>query len=585
MVDKIEEENEDRIDESGYTNFGGSAGRSGTYYTPTGPIGRFFAKFFATKAQPEVQKALDQGQATPLTGDTIKSTGVLKDTPGKEGPAIGGIVRNPIIPQNEINRKKRYREYEEMDEEPEIGERYGGGGGGGAGGGARGERWSIDSTESLVVDEVESFFEDIKLDKLLWDICRNTVKYGDCFIEMIVNLEKPEEGIKKLKVLNPNYLLRVENEFGYLKKFLQEIPSDDVMDVMYNGTGSQRPVKYIELDKHQIVHFRLHTSDPIFYPYGKSIAALCHRIFRSLKMMEDAMMIYRLSRAPERRIFYIDTGNLPTSKAEMFIERIKQKFKKEKFYQGNNSTVNARYNPMSLDEDFFVATKNGRGTKIETLPGATNLGEIEDVRYYRDKLLAALKVPKDYIVEKDKSPERKANLSQLDVKFARTIQRVQVDIESGLENLAKRHLQLRGYPASLIKKLRIKLPEPSDMSAKRKLDLDEQKIRVIQAAQGLNLLPKRTMYMEYFDMTQEEADRTIAEMKKEQEGEMEMKAQQQAMDGEADRAVEQIKEPTSESVQNPVEFMLNRTVDQEEKEVMARIVEKQKQKAEELLES
>jgi len=590
MADKIEENNEEPVNESGYTNFGGSAGRSGTYYTPTGPIGRFFAKFFATKAQPEVQKALDQGQATPLTGDTIKSTGVLKDTPGREGPAIGGIVRNPIVPQNELNRKRRYKEYEEMDEYPEVGAAFDIYADDTTQRGNRGERWNVDSENSMVVEEVESFFSDIKLDKILWDIVRNTVKYGDCFIEMILNVEKPEEGIKKLKVLNPNYLLRVENEFGYLKKFLQEIPSDDVMDVMYNGTGNQRPVKYIELDKHQIVHFRMHTSDPIFYPYGKSIAALCHRIFRSLKMMEDAMMIYRLSRAPERRIFYIDTGNLPTSKAEMFIERIKQKFKKEKFYQGNNSTVNARYNPMSLDEDFFVATKNGKGTKIETLPGATNLGEIEDVRYYRDKLLAALKVPKDYLVEKDKSPERKANLSQLDVKFARTIQRVQVDVETGLENLAKRHLQLRGFPASLIKKLRIRLPEPSDMSAKRKLDLDEQKIRVIQAAQGLQLLPKKNLYKEYFDMTDEEADRTIQEMKKEQEEQMAMDAQAQGAPMAADQgpgmeSAENTPPTANESTETPVEFMLNRTLDEEAKEVMHRIVEKQKQKAEELLES
>ncbi len=587
MADKIEENKKDQIDESGYTNFGGSAGRSGTYYTPTGPIGRFFAKFFATKAQPAVQKALDQGQATALTGDTIKATGVLKDTPGREGPAIGGIVRNPIIPQNELNRKKRYREYEEMDEYPEIGATFDIYADDTTQRGNRGERWNIDSENSLVVDEVESFFSDIKLDKILWDICRNTVKYGDCFIEMILNVEKPEEGIKKLKVLNPNYLLRVENEFGYLKKFLQEIPSDDVMDVMYNGTGNQRPVKYIELDKHQIVHFRLHTSDPIFYPYGKSIAALCHRIFRSLKMMEDAMMIYRLSRAPERRIFYIDTGNLPTSKAEMFIERIKQKFKKEKFYQSNNATVNARYNPMSLDEDFFVATKNGKGTKIETLPGATNLGEIEDVRYYRDKLLAALKVPKDFLVEKDKSPERKANLSQLDIKFARTIQRVQVDVESGLESLAKRHLQLRGFPASLIKKLRVRLPEPSDMSAKRKLELDEQKIRVIQAAQGLQLLPKKMLYTEYFEMTDEEAERTMEVMKKEQQEEMAMQAaaNPEGDPGQAAGPAPAPPMPANESTENPVEFMLNRSLDEEAKEVMSRIVEKQKQKAEKLIDN
>jgi len=590
MVDKIEENNEEPINESGYTNFGGSAGRAGTYYTPTGPIGRFFAKFFATKAQPAVQKALDQGQPTGLTGDTVKSMGVLKDTPGKDGPAIGGVSRNPIVPQNELNRKKRYREYEEMDEYPEVGAAFDIYADDTTQKGPRGERWRVDSKNSLVVTEVENFFSDIKLDKIIWDIVRNTVKYGDCFIEMILNVEKPEEGIKKLKVLNPNYLLRVENEFGYLKKFLQEIPSSDVNDMLYNGSNDQRPIKYIELDKHQIVHFRLHTSDPVFYPYGKSIAALCHRIFRSLKMMEDAMMIYRLSRAPERRIFYIDTGNLPTSKAEMFIERVKQKFKKEKFYQGSTSQVNSRYNPMSLDEDFFVATKNGKGTKIDTLPGAQNLGEIEDVRYYRDKLLAALKIPKDYLVEKDKSPERKANLSQLDVKFARTIQRIQVDVESGLENLAKRHLQLRGFPASLIKQLRIRLPEPSDMSAKRKLDLDDAKIEVIAKVKDLQLLPKKNIYMEYFDMNEEEAERIIAEMDKELQEQAEMEAEgQQTPTGPATEGMESAEnipptanESTLVSDQTPVQWILDRSLDEEAKEVMHRIVKKQKQKADEL---
>jgi len=220
------------------------------------------------------------------------------------------------------------------------------------------------------------------------------------------------------------------------------------------------------------------------------------------------------------------------------------------------------------------------------LPGATNLGEIEDVRYYRDKLLAALKVPKDYLVEKDKSPERKANLSQLDVKFARTIQRVQVDVETGLENLAKRHLQLRGFPASLIKHLRIRLPEPSDMSAKRKLDLDEQKIRVIQAAQGLQLLPKKSLYMEYFDMTEEEAERTIEEMKKEVEEQM-ASGQEDALPGETpvptnESNVEVVPNGLVVTNQTPVQWVLDRSLDEEAKEVMSRIVEKQKQKAEDL---
>lgn len=592
-------ENEEELTESGYTTFGGSQGRAGSYYTPTGPVGRFFAKFFANKAQYDAVKAMDQGKVHPTAGDTVISTEVVKDDKIDDAPAMGGISRNPILPQLELNRRRRYKEYEEMDEYPEVGAAFDIYADDATQKGARAERWTIQSESKMVVDEVEALFEQTRMTKFLWDIIRNTVKYGDCFCELVLDVNKPEEGIKKIKILNPNWIIRVENEFGYLKKFLQEIPNLESMQYSeVGGDATDRPVKYIELDKNQIVHYRLHTSDPVFYPYGKSIAALCMRVFRSLKMMEDAMMIYRLSRAPERRIFYVDTGNLPTSKAEMYIERLKQKFKKEKYYNTPKNTVDARFNPMSMDEDFFVPSKNGRGTKIDTLPGATNLGEIEDVRYYRDKLLAALKVPKDYIVEKDSSPERKANLSQLDVKFARTIQRVQVDIETGLENMAKRHLQLRGFPAALIKKVRIRLPEPSDMSAKRKLDLDEQKTRVIAAVQQLALFSKDEIYREYYDMTPEEITVMKSEMEEQQAEEMEQQQEQAMLTGQApapgggapmagptpeeaggQEGLENVPPTANEEKVSSLETLRELVLEDDKKEVISRIIEKQQQKA------
>ena len=579
MADQVDKE----INESGYTTFGGND-RAGSYYTPTGPIGRFFAKFFATKAQPAAVAAID-GKVDPDKGDTIVSTDVIKDA---EGPAIGGVNRNTILPQLEMNRRRRYTEYEQMDEYPEIGSAFDIYSDDCTQRGLRGEMWQIKSDKDLVIDEVKELFDQVNLDKIIWDITRNTVKYGDCFAELILDVNKPEEGIKKVKILNPNWILRVEDEFGYLKKFLQEIP--DAKTAQYSetmGVGNSKPVKYVQLDKNQIVHFRLHTSDPMFYPYGKSVAAMCHRVFRSLKMMEDAMMIYRLSRAPERRIFYIDTGNLPTSKAEIFIERIKQRFKKEKFYNNTKGTVDARYNPMSMDEDFYVPTKNGRGTKIETLPGATNLGEIEDVRYFRDKLLACLKVPKDYLVEKDKSPERKANLSQLDVKFARTIQRIQINIETGLENMAKRHLQLRGFPASVVRDLKIKLPEPSDMSEKRKLDVNEQKVRVVQAAKGLELFSTETIYKEFYGMTEEEIrrEKTLIEDEKKKAAELETATAPPPMagPGPGEAGGQEPAEnapPTVESVENTFERLIESATDENERAVLERILEKQRQKAE-----
>lgn len=581
MADEINKEN---LNE-GYTNFGGSPSRGGgAYYYPSGPIGKFFAKFFATAAAPEAKAAMDGSSPTPELGDTVIKTDVIRDN-----VTAGGVVRNPIMPQAELNRKRRYADYEEMDEYPEIGSAFDIYADDSSSPGTAAERWVVEGKNAMAIDDVERMFERIRMDKLLWDLSRNTVKYGDCFAEMIVDVNNPKDGIKKLKVLNPNYLLRVEDTYGYLKKFLQEIPDQD--QVGYGQHGGEKPRKYIELDKHQIVHFRLHTSDPLFYPYGKSIAALCHRTFRNLKMMEDAMMIYRLSRAPERRIFYVDTGNLPTSKSEMFIERLKQKFKKEKFYNSSQGQINARYNPMSMDEDFFIATRNGKGTKIDTLPGAQNLGEIEDVRYYRDKLLAALKIPKDYIVEKDSSPERKANLASLDVKFARTVQRIQIDIETGLENIAKRHLQLCGYPASVIREIKVKLPEPSDLSAKRKLDVDEQKTRVIQAVKQLGLISNEQIYREYFDMTDQQIEKMKDDLKKEAEEAQAMPGNEEmgggapgaappggnpgygeaGLNGGAEGA-ENITPTANESVQ----FVLENCDNEDERVVLARILEKQR---------
>ena len=578
MADKI------KLDEGiGYTEFENSPTRGGSFYQPTGPLGRFFAKFFATKAQKEIAKKAEDSVPTPETGDTIVSTEVIKDVNVDQAPALGGVNRNPMLPQLEFNRRHRYREYEEMDQYPEIGAAFDIYADDSTQKDPRNNKFSVKSDSALVVNEVEELFDAIDLDRFMWDIVRNTVKYGDCFIELILDVNRPSEGLKKMKILNPNWILRVENEFGHLKKFLQEIPNNETMNYSNSPIG-QKPVKYIELDKNQIVHFRLHPADPLFYPYGKSIAALCHRTFRSLKMMEDAMMIYRMSRAPERRIFYVDTGNLPTSKAEMFMERLKEKFKKEKFYNGVKGTVDARYNPMSMDEDFFVPTKNGRGTKIDTLPGATNLGEIEDVRYFRDKLLAALKVPKDYLVEKDKSPERKANLSQLDVKFARTIHRVQQNIELGLTAIVKRHLELKNFPASVVRAVKIALPEPSDMSAKRKLDLDAQKLNVIQQAMGLGLFSKKEIMRQYYDFDKSEIDRILKEKKAEEATEG---ADQQADQSQAPPPAPQGQEPAentpptaNESFEASVDKLKGLiSISEEDSKVLDRIIKKQQRKA------
>tara|TARA_R110002051_G_scaffold167577_1_gene238196 strand:+ start:1584 stop:3461 length:1878 start_codon:yes stop_codon:yes gene_type:complete len=536
MADEVK--NKDKINEDGigYTKFGDAAGSPmGPYFWPSGRLGQFLARFFATKAAPYMAKQADSG-ATPqasLAGDTIQNSDVV--TPG-DLPVVGAMSRTTLqLPEIEKSRRERYLRFEEMDDYPEIGSAFDIYADDATQKNLRNDRWTILNSNQMVVDEVKKMFKAIQLDRDYWDIVRNTCKYGDCFMETIIDTNNPRKGIQRIKVLNPSFIIRVENEYGYLTDFLQEIPESNMWDAFGSAADMMAGAKFLTLDRNQIVHFRLRTSDPAFYPYGKSIASMAVRVFRSLKLMEDAMLIYRLARAPERRIFYIDVANMPATKAEMFIEKVKEKFKKEKYYNSNDGTIDSRYNPLSADEDFFVPTRGNQGTKIDTLPGAQNLGEVDDVRYFRDKLLAALKVPKDYIVEKDKSPERKANLSQLDAKFARVIGRVQQQVEMGLEQIAKRHLALVGYPASMIKELKIQLPDPSDTFTKRKMEIDEQKARVVQAVVGLGIFPTKTIYKEFYDMTDEQ----IAETEKELAEEKEKAAAEEAQTAEAAGGMDQ----------------------------------------------
>ena len=495
----------------------------------TGYMSKIFAKFFATEAQ---RKLAIGGDPRNIEGDLIVNPKGLDNILSPLWSYTRGL---PFLPESELNRKRRYDEYEKMDDYPEITAALDIYADDSTQKDLRNKRWKVVSDSIDAIEEVERLFDRIKLDRVYYDIVRGTCKYGDTFIETVANANDMEAGIMKVKVLNPYYIMRIEDKFGYLKTFIQEIPhgSQDT------GSYAQSNSSYIELDKNQIVHFRLNTSDPKYYPYGKSILAGAIRVYRSLKLMEDAMLVYRLSRAPERRIFYVDVGNLPASKAEGFLETMKTRFKKEKFH--SNNKVDGRYNPLAVDEDFFVPVRGNQGTKIDTLPGAQNLGEVDDVKYFRDKLLATLKVPKDYIVEYDKSPERKANLSQLDVKFARVIQRVQDSVCVGFADIAKRHLTMLGYPASVVRRLKIALPEPSDVFIKRKLEIDEAKARVVQAVVGTGLFPTDRIYKEYYDMTDTEIEMIKKDLEDEQQKqnnqEMEQQAAQAQTQAAADMAV------------------------------------------------
>ena len=480
-----------------------------------GRFAAFFQKFFGGKKRGRPLST------PPLAGDAQSAAAeVPEDYAGGFGKTNGGHA----LPRVETHRRSRYQDYERMDKEAEVGAALDIYADDATQENTREELFELNTDNEILKREVERFIKQCRLDKHIWDIVRNVAKYGDCFVENVVDLNNIEKGIMRLKVLNPNFVFRVEDKYGYLKEFLQEIPDrrSNASDLSQTFMPDKKKKNIVQLSKDQIVHFRRMTSDADYYPYGKGVLAYAVRIFKSLMMMEDAMLIYRIQRAPERRAFYLETGNLPQSKVEAFVERIKAKFKKQPMWNAGTNSIDYQYNPLTVEEDFFIPIRNGQGTKIDVLPGAQNLGETDDVKYFRDKLLAALKVPKDFIVEKDKSPERKANLSQLDVKFAKAVQRLQRDVELGLNVLLKRHLTLVGMPKSLIESVEIKLTSPSDMFEKRRLEVDEQKVRIVQAVKGLMLFDDEYLYKEYFNMTDAQVEDMKERVKKQQEEQAQM---------------------------------------------------------------
>ena len=491
-----------------------------------GPFAAWWRTAFPKEAEAPI---LHPRKAKVEKGGDTSSPLVPSDMDGAGG--MGGIAvsRGHIaLPQMESTRRGRYRDIEKMDDYPEICSAFDIYADDATQEDSSGKIFKITSETEILRKEAEKFIKMTRLDKYIWDIVRNTGKYGDCFIENIINLKKPSMGIMRIKILDPKYIFWVEDKFGYLQDFYQEIPKQGQGQDSNPGSMPLDPSNTVKLDRRQLIHFRRLTSDANFYPYGKSIAASAIKTWHSLRLMEDAMLIYRLQRAPERRVFKIDIGTLPQSKGEAYLERVKAKFKKEKYWDTGTGTVNERYNPASVDEDFFVLTRNGKGTDIDVLPGGQNLGDIDDVKYWRDKVLAAMKVPKDFIVEKDKSPERKANLSQLDLKFSKAVSRLQRDVEVGIEEMFTRHLKLKGFPTSMIKTVSIRLQPPSDMHEKRRLELDQAKLAVVTQVQGLNLFDNEYIYKNYFQMSDTEINEMVARMKKKAEDEAQAQADAQA---------------------------------------------------------
>jgi hypothetical protein len=229
------------------------------------------------------------------------------------------------------------------------------------------------------------------------------------------------------------------------------------------------------------------------------------------------MVVYRLSRAPERRVFYIDIGTLPPNRAEAYIDQLKDKFRKKKIFSnkagvGGASAVEERWQTPSQDEDFWMPLRPNSNTRIETLPGAQNLGEIDDALYFRNKLFIALNFPKNYAGQDDPQQTR-ITLSSQDVKFARLIERLQKAVAKGLKEIVVRHLMMKGYPEERYHDLQIRMTPPSDWREISRNEVTEARYNRAAAMKGAQLMSDYDILVDILKFDPDKAKEYVARMK------------------------------------------------------------------------
>lgn len=386
----------------------------------------------------------------------------------------------------------------------------------------KGHAIKIEVDNKDVKEELEFLFYHrrmLNIDRKIWNWVKNLYIMGDLFLELVIDPESPKDGILKAKMLPADSLYRLETTKQRLLEFQQGKEGPDVQaltraPVTQSTDAELMQTNALRFTPEQIIHARIGEDRKTFYPYGQSLIEPARGPAHQLKMMEDAMIVYRLVRAPERRVFYIDVGSLPPFKAEAFIERLKDQLKKKKVStsrvsSGGSSAVEERYHAMPAEDDFWLPIRPGSSTKIDTLPGASNLGEIDDAIFFRNRLLTALNFPKNYFAQEDPNATR-ITLSSQDVKFARMIERLQLPMEDGLWEIADRHLTLMGYPPETYEDLRIKMTPPSDWRELSRQEVTNNRIQNATTIKGSQLMSDYDVLKLWMHYTEEEAQEIIS---------------------------------------------------------------------------
>ena len=485
------------------------------------------------------------------------------DTTGKFSPlGNGGNVSNnspnfsfrnyesvlPEVYTGHPNRVERYNQYEAMDMDSEINacldiiaefctqENE-----------QNGTAFEINFNEKPTENEVNIIRQQLKqwsklnqFEQGVFKLFRNTLKYGDqVFIRdpetfelfwvepskvarVIVNEsegKRPEQYV--IRDINPNF----ENLTVAQKStndFQHTIPtSANGQQYNYNAPGStgagiqgrfETAMNESAIDAKHVVHLSLTEGLDYFWPFGQSILENIFKVFKQKELLEDAILIYRVQRAPERRVFYIDVGNMPSHMAMSFVERVKNEIHQRRIptKNGGASAMDASYNPLSINEDyFFPQTAEGRGSKVETLPGGENLGQIDDLKYFNNKMARGLRVPSSYLPtgpDDSATPLSDGRVGTAliqEYRFNQYCQRLQNTLVATLDDEFKMFLRWRGFniDSGLFD---LKFNSPQNFATFRQAEMDSARVGTFQGLEQLPYMSKRFLLERFLGLTEEE---------------------------------------------------------------------------------
>lgn len=342
------------------------------------------------------------------------------------------------------------------------------------------------------------FYDVLNIEFNAWPWLRNMCKYGDFYLKLDIT---EKVGITNAVPLSSYEMFREEGVDPENPEVVNFTHDPTMGGAQGYGKTANNQMKY---ENYEVAHFRL-LNDMNFLPYGKSIIEPARKTWKQLTLMEDAMLIHRIMRAPEKRVYKIDIGNIPPNEVEAYMQRVIQNMKKTPYIDEKTGQYNLKFNMSNMLEDVYLPVRGGQsGTEIDTLSGMSFDG-IDDVNYLKERMFAALKVPKAFLGYEE-GVDGKATLAAQDVRFSRTIERLQRIFISELTKVAMVHLYSQGFENEEMVEFELSMTNPSNIAEQEKLELWSTKISLADSIKSNQMMSEEWIYKNVYNMTSEQID-------------------------------------------------------------------------------